>query len=421
MVQKNQIELLAPAGDLEKMKFALIYGADAVYIGGQIFGLRAAARNFTVEEMREGIEFAHNLSKKVYLVLNIIPHNEDLIELETYIETIKTLEFDAIILSDPGTLMYVKEHLPNMEIHLSTQANNTNYMSAKFWQSQGVARVILAREMSMEDIKTTVQNVPDMDFEAFVHGAMCISYSGRCLLSNYMVGKDANRGDCKHACRWEYVLMEKKRPDKYYPVIEDDTGTYFFNAKDLCMIEHIPELIDSGLSSLKIEGRMKSLYYVASVVGAYRRAIDMYIKDPDNYEYDPEWLVEIKKVSHRDFSTGFYFGKPDNTAQHYGTSAYIRDYDFVGIVNLYDEQSGMAVIEQRNKLVVGDEIEIIQPYGDMLVQKIEYMLDDRGKEIDSAPHAQQIISIRIDKPVCQYAILRKERIKRKGDIGFNAE
>ncbi len=409
MKTNKKIELLAPAGDLEKMKFALIYGADAVYIGGQIFGLRAASRNFTITEMKEGIEFAHNMSKKVYLVLNIIPHNEDLLLLEEYIQTIKELDFDAIIISDPGTLMYVKEKLPNMEIHLSTQANNTNYLSAKFWQTQGVSRVILAREMSLDDIRMTIENVPDMDFEVFVHGAMCISYSGRCLLSNYMVGKDANRGDCKHACRWEYVLMEKQREGKYYPVVEDDTGTYFFNAKDLCMIEHIPELIQSGLSSLKIEGRMKSLYYVASVVGAYRKAIDLYLKDPSKYEYDPDWLVEIKKVSHRDFSTGFYFGKPDNTAQHYGTSAYIRDYDFVGIVNEYDNKTKMAYVEQRNKLVLGDEIEIIQPYGDMMVQKIECMKDENGLEIESAPHAQQSISIKMNKEVCKYSILRKKR------------
>ncbi len=417
----NKVELLAPAGDLEKLKFALIYGADAVYIGGQIFGLRAAARNFTIDEMKEGIEFAHHLNKKVYLVLNIIPHNEDLESLEDYISIIKDLALDAVIISDAGTLMYVREKLPNIDIHLSTQANNTNYMSAKFWLSQGVSRVILAREMSMKDIKMTTEQVPDMEFEAFIHGAMCISYSGRCLLSNYMVGKDANRGDCKHACRWEYVLMEKKRDGQYYPVVEDDKGTYFFNAKDLCMIEHIPELIESGLKSLKIEGRMKSLYYVASVVGAYRKAIDLYMADPENYQYNPSLLDEIKKVSHRDFSTGFYFERPDHTAQHYGTSAYIREYDFIGIVNDYDEQTGMANIQQRNKIVVGDEIEIIQPFGDMICQRVDYMLDEKKREISSAPHAQQQIFIKMDYPVKEFAILRKARIKRKGDIGYEDE
>ncbi len=291
----NKIELLAPAGDLQKLKFAIIYGADAVYIGGQIFGLRAAARNFTYDQMKEGVEFAHARGKKVFLVMNIIPHNEDLDALETYIEEVKSIGFDAIILSDPGTLMFVKEHMPDMEVHLSTQANNTNYMSAKFWQSQGVKRVILARELSLKEIKDTTEKVPDLEFEAFMHGAMCISYSGRCLLSNYMVNKDANRGECKHACRWEYVLMEKKRDGEFYPVVEDETGTYFFNSKDLCMIENIPDLIESGLASLKIEGRMKSLYYVANIVRVYRKAIDEYYKDPENFKYDPQWLEENRK------------------------------------------------------------------------------------------------------------------------------
>ncbi len=403
----NKVELLAPAGDLQKLKFAITYGADAVYIGGQIFGLRAAARNFTYDQMKEGVCFAHDRDKKVFLVMNIIPHNEDLDELEHYIEEIKSIGFDAIILSDPGTLMFVKEHIPEMEIHLSTQANNTNYMSAKFWQAQGVSRVILARELSMKEITETVQKVPDLEFEAFMHGAMCISYSGRCLLSNYMVNKDANRGECKHACRWEYVLMEKKRPDEYYPVVEDETGTYFFNSKDLCMIDHIPELIESGLSSLKIEGRMKSLYYVANIVRVYRKAIDAYYADPENYKYDPQLLQEIRKASHREFSTGFYYDKPSDEDQHYGSSAYTRDYDFLGIVQSYDPETKMAVIEQRNKMSLGDEIEIMGPGYVQVDQVIEYMQDDRGRDIESAPHAQQVIKMRMNQPVEPYYILRK--------------
>lgn len=410
----KKVELLAPAGDLEKLKFALVYGADAVYIGGQIFGLRAAARNFTFDQMEEGLAFAHERNKKVYLVMNIIPHNEDLELLKNYMEEIERLSFDAVILSDPGTLMYVKNHLPHMEIHLSTQANNTNYMSARFWESQGVSRVILAREVSLLDMSETIKMVPELEFEAFIHGAMCISYSGRCLLSNYMVGKDANRGDCKHACRWEYVLMEKKRPGVYYPVVEDDKGTYFFNAKDLCMIEHIPALIESGLSSLKIEGRMKSVYYVANVIRVYRKAIDTYYKDPENYIYDPSLMEEIKKVSHRDFSTGFYFGKPDNTAQHYGTSAYTRDYDFLGIVRDFNHETKKAFVEQRNKMILGDEIEVILPNGDGFSQKIAYMENEKKISIDAAPHAQQSLYIKMDKAVGPYAILRKKRGEKNG-------
>lgn len=405
----NKIELLAPAGDLQKLKFAIIYGADAVYIGGQIFGLRAAARNFTYDQMKEGVEFAHERGKKVFLVMNIIPHNEDLDALESYIEEVKSIGFDAIILSDPGTLMFVKEHMPQMEVHLSTQANNTNYMSAKFWQSQGVKRVILARELSLKEIKDTTEKVPDLEFEAFMHGAMCISYSGRCLLSNYMVNKDANRGECKHACRWEYVLMEKKRDGEYYPVVEDETGTYFFNSKDLCMIENIPDLIESGLASLKIEGRMKSLYYVANIVRVYRKAIDEYYNDPENFKYDPQWLEEIKKASHREFSTGFYYDKPSDEDQHYGSSAYTREYDFLGIVQSYDAETKLATIEQRNKMSVGDEIEIMGPDYVQVDQVIGYMENERGYEIQDAPHAQQIIKMRMEAPVEPYYILRKRK------------
>jgi len=329
----NKVELLAPAGDLQKLKFAIIYGADAVYIGGQIFGMRDKAKNFSYEDMKEGVEFAHERGKKVYITLNIIPHNDDLIHLEEYLEKIKDIGFDAVIVSDPGTLMYIKEFAPDLEVHLSTQANNTNYMSAKFWHNQGISRVILARELSFEEIKDISDKTPEtLELEAFVHGAMCISYSGRCLLSNYMTDRDANRGQCAHACRWKYKLVEEKRPDEAYPVVETEEGTFFFNSKDLCMIEFIPELIQSGLSSLKIEGRMKSVYYVANIVRVYREAIDLYYSNPEKFKYNPEWLTEIQKASHRKFTTGFYYNKPTEEDQLYTSSSYDRYYNFTGIV-----------------------------------------------------------------------------------------
>ena len=406
----KQVELLAPAGDLEKLKYALIYGADAVYIGGQIFGLRSSARNFSIEEMEEGIRFAHERGKKVYVTLNIIPHNDDLKELPDYLEKLNKINIDAVILSDPGTLMYVQEYAPDLEVHLSTQANNTNYMSANFWYRQGVSRVVVARELSFKEIGEVKRNIPeDMELEGFIHGAMCISYSGRCLLSNYMSNRDANRGECAHPCRWNYYLVEEKRPGEYMRVTEDEKGTYFFNSKDLCMIEYIPELLESGLYSLKIEGRMKSIYYVANTVRVYRKALDEYIRDPEGYEFDPEWIEELSKVSHRKFTSGFYLNKPNQDDQLYSTSSYIREYDFLGVVLDYDNESGMELVEQRNRMFKGDEIEIIGPDYKGFRQEIKKMLDDNDEEIDVAPHAQQRIKIYMDNPVDKYYILRKKR------------
>jgi putative protease len=406
----NQIELLAPAGDLDKLKFAIAYGADAVYIGGEIFGLRASAKNFSFEDMKTGVNYAHDRGKKVYLVLNIIPHNKDLHLLEGYLKDIREINFDAMILSDPGTLLFVKEHLPNMEIHLSTQANNTNYMSAKFWFENGVKRVILAREMSFEEIAEILQKAPEgCEFEAFVHGAMCISYSGRCLLSNYMTGRDANKGDCAQSCRWNYYLVEEKRPNEYYPVVETEEGTFFFNSKDLCMIEYIPELIRSGLASLKIEGRNKSIYYVSNIVRVYREAIDNFYKDPENFVFKPEWLYEIKKASHRDFTTGFYNDKPTENDQHYTSSSYIRGFDFTGVVQNYDPETKLALVEQRNRMVIGDVLEVMGPDYFSYNQTITEMFDLAGTPIEVAPHAQQMIYIRVDQPVSEFYILRRER------------
>ena len=410
----KKIELLAPAGDLEKLKMAFIYGADAVYIGGQTFGLRASARNFSFEDMKEGIDFAHSRNKKVYVTLNIIPHNEDLSKLPEYLQELKDLKVNAVILSDPGTFMMVKEHLPDMEIHLSTQANTTNHRSAFFWYKQGVKRIILARELSFSEIKEIIDKTPkDMEFEAFIHGAMCISYSGRCLLSNYMANRDANRGECAHPCRWKYYLVEEKRPGEFMPVFEDNNGTYFFNSKDLCMIEYVPQLIESGLSSLKIEGRMKSAYYVATIVRAYRKAIDDYLKMGSEYKFNPILSDEIKKASHREFTTGFYLNKPGSKEQLYSNSSYAREYDFVGLVLDYNPITSIARVEQRNRIFKGDRIEIIGPDFYSHIQSIEQMWNDHDEEIDVAPHPQQIIKIKLDVPVKKHYIFRKER---KGDF-----
>ncbi len=405
----KRVELLAPAGDLEKLKYAIIYGADAVYIGGQVFGLRAAAKNFSFEDMKEGVAFAHARGKRVFLTLNIIPHNEDIHYLETYIDEIKDIGLDAVILADPGTFMFVKQYAPELEVHLSTQANNTNFMSANFWHQQGVKRVILARELSFDEVAEIRSKTPmSLELESFIHGAMCISYSGRCLMSNYMAGRDANRGACAQPCRWEYNLVEKTRPGEYFPVEETEDGTFFFNSKDLCMIHAIPELIKSGLDSLKIEGRMKTIYYVASIVRAYRQAIDKFYEDPENYVYNPEWYAELQKVSHREFTTGFYEHKPTQDDQLYTTSSYVRTYDFIGVVQAYDPVTKMATIEQRNNFKVGDKIEIIGPNYFYTEQIVESMFNDKGESINVAPHAKQIIKIPMETPVEPFYMLRME-------------
>ncbi|SCG83272.1 putative protease [Proteiniborus sp. DW1] len=406
----NRPELLAPAGDLEKLKMAIIYGADAVFLGGEAFGLRASSKNFSIDQIKEGLEFAHNRGRKVYVTLNIIPHNEDMEGLPEYVKTLNDIGVDAVIVSDPGVVTVVKENAPNMEIHLSTQANTTNYLSANFWYKVGVKRIVLARELSMDEIKEIISKTPpELEIETFIHGAMCISYSGRCLLSNYMASRDANRGECAQSCRWKYNLVEEKRPSEYYPIYEDEQGTFIMNSKDLCMIEHIPELIDSGITSFKIEGRMKSPYYVATVVRAYRMAIDEYLADPSNYQFNPKWLEEVKKASHRDHTTGFYFGKPSGNEQLYTSSSYIRTYDFLGVVLGYNSDTGIATVEQRNRIFVGDNIEVFGPYKEHFNQIIEKMWDKDDKEISVAPHAQQIIKVKMDKPVEAWDIIRKPR------------
>lgn len=405
----EKVELLAPAGNLEKLKMAIVYGADAVYLGGEEFGLRANADNFTREDLIEGVDFVHSRGKKVYVTMNIIPHNDDFLGMANYIRYLTEIGVDAIILSDPGVYTIVKEISPDMEIHLSTQANNTNYMSAKFWYDHGVKRIVLARELSIKEISEIRKNIPsDLELEIFIHGAMCISYSGRCLLSNYMTGRDSNRGLCAHPCRWKYHLVEEKRPGEYYPVYENERGTFIFNSKDLCLIEYLPQIINSGVSSLKIEGRMKSAYYVATVVKAYRQALDAYYALGENYKFDPKWLEEVSKASHREFTTGFYFEKPSSETQIYHTSSYIRDYDFIGLVLEYDSNTGIAKIEQRNKMNLGEEIEVVNPKGDFFVQTIDSMKNEEGEPIDTAPHPQMIVYMPMKQEVIPYAMLRRK-------------
>ncbi|NJD02840.1 MAG: U32 family peptidase, partial [Ruminiclostridium sp.] len=347
----SKVELLAPAGSLEKLKMAVVYGADAVYMGGEEFGMRAYAENFTEDEMRQGMDFAHSRGKKAYITMNIIPHNEDLHGMSEYVKLIDDMGADAVILSDPGVFSIVREAAPGMEIHLSTQANNTNWRSAAFWYELGVRRIILARELSLREIREIRDMTPSgLQLEIFAHGSMCISYSGRCLISSYLASRDANRGRCAHPCRWKYYLVEEKRPGEYMPVFENERGTFLYNSKDMCMIGHIPEIIASGVTSLKIEGRMKSAYYVATVVKAYREAIDAYYANTGLHNVDPAWIEELSKASHREYTSGFYLNKPAGNDQIYHTGSYIRDYDFVGMVTAYDKETGIATVEQRNRM-----------------------------------------------------------------------
>lgn len=413
----KKMELLAPAGDLEKLKIAIDYGADAVYFGGEDFGLRAGAGNLTAEEIREGAAYAHARGKKIYMTVNIFAHNDDIRRLPAFLESLKGLDIDAFLVSDPGVIAVFREILPDAVLHLSTQANTTNYMTAKFWHSMGISRIVAAREMSFAELREFRENIPeDMEIEAFVHGAMCISYSGRCLMSNFMAARDANRGACAHPCRWNYSLMEEKRPGEYFPVEEDERGTYVFNSKDLCLIGYIPELAEAGIASAKIEGRMKSIFYVATVVRVYRQAIDAYYADPKGYRFRPEWLEELKKVSHRHFTTGFFLEKPDETAQNYDSGAYIREYDFIGIVREYDSRSGYALVEQRNNFRTGDEIEVFGP-GDasFFIQRIEEMFDaESGEPIQVAPHAQQQVRMKMLHPAgSSWMLRRKQKFQKK--------
>lgn len=406
----NPIELLAPAGNLDRLKMAITYGADAVYAGGEAFSLRAAAKNFSRDDLARGIEYAHARGKKMYITANIIPHNKDIDAFPKFLEELNELGPDALIIADLGAFMLAKEYAPNIPIHVSTQANNVNYRSVQAWHEMGAKRVVLARELSFPEISEIREKVPsDLELEAFVHGAMCISYSGRCLLSNYMASRDANQGECAHPCRWNYSLVEQQRPGEYMDVFENERGTFIFNSRDLCMIEHIPQLIKSGITSFKLEGRVKTEYYVATVVKAYREAIDAYLENPEGYQFRKEWMNELEKVSNRHYTTGFYLGKPESDAQVYGSSAYIRTYEVVGMVTGFDEETGETILEQRNRFFVGDELEIVPPKGDFIPFTVTSMKNEEGEEIDSAPHAQQILKIKLPERYPERTLIRKIR------------
>ncbi|MGN0131980.1 MAG: U32 family peptidase [Lachnospiraceae bacterium] len=401
-------ELLIPAGSLEVLKTAVIFGADAVYIGGEAFGLRAKAKNFSPDEMREGIAFAHAHGVKVHVTANILAHNYDLEGAKAYFRELAEIKPDAIIVADPGMVMLAKENCPDIDIHISTQANNTNYMTFRFWYEQGIRRVVCARELSLAEIRQIRENIPeDMEIESFIHGAMCISYSGRCLLSNYFTGRDANHGACTHPCRWKYAVVEETRPGEYMPVYENERGTYIFNSKDLCMIEHIPEMLDAGIDSFKIEGRMKTALYVATVARTYRKAIDAAMTSPEAYEKILPWCrEEISKCTYRQFTTGFYFGKPDENTQIYDNNTYINEYIYLGIVG--ETEGNFVRIEQRNKFSVGETIEIMKPDGSNVETKVLSIFNEDGESMESAPHPQQKLKVLLDAPADRYDLLRRK-------------
>lgn len=406
-MRKRRPELLIPASSLEVLKTAVVFGADAVYIGGEAFGLRAKAKNFSMEDMKAGIAFAHEHGKKVHVTVNILAHNDDLPGVEEYLKELKELKPDALIIADPAIFQMAKDICPEIDRHISTQANNTNYGTYQFWWNQGAKRVVSARELSLKEIKEIRERIPEeMEIESFIHGAMCISYSGRCLLSNYFTERDANQGACTHPCRWKYSVVEETRPGEYMPVYENERGTYIFNSKDLCMIEHIPEMIDAGIDSFKIEGRMKTALYVATVARTYRKAIDDYLEDPAKYQANMEWyLDQISNCTYRQFTTGFYFGKPNEEAQIYDSNTYVKEYTYLGIIG--GMKDGLYQIEQRNKFTVGETIEIMKPDGQNIEVKVKRILDENGADMESAPHPKQILYVDLDGQAQRYDILRR--------------
>ena len=404
----RKTELLIPASSLEVLKIAVTFGADAVYIGGEAFGLRAKAKNFSRQDMEEGIAFAHARGVKVYVTANILAHNYDLEGARVYFKELKEIKPDALIIADPGMFMLAKEICPEIEIHISTQANNTNYETYRFWEKMGATRVVSARELSIQEIKEIREHISDtMEIESFIHGAMCISYSGRCLLSNYFTGRDANQGACTHPCRWKYSVVEEKRPGEYFPVYENERGTYIFNSKDLCMIEHIPDLIDAGIDSLKIEGRMKTALYVATVARTYRKALDDFAESPEKYRENMPWyLDQISNCTYRQFTTGFFYGKPDETTQIYDSNTYVKEYTYLGIVGERNEK-GCYRIEQRNKFSVGETIEVMKPDGRNVEVIVQAIYDEKGQSMESCPHPQQVLYIDLGMELDQYDILRR--------------
>ena len=409
---ERKVELLVPAGSLEVLKVAVDYGADAVYIGGQAYGLRAKADNFSIEEMKKAVKYAHAKNAKVYVTANIFAHNYDIEGMKAYFEQLKDTGVDAVLVSDPGIFVLAKKTMPDMELHISTQANNTNYLTYNFWYNMGAKRVVTARELSLVEIKQIREHIPeDMEIESFMHGAMCISYSGRCLLSSYFTGRDANRGACTHPCRWKYHIVEETRPGEYMPVNEDDRGTYIFNSKDLCMIEHIPDLLDAGIDSYKIEGRMKTALYVATVARTYRKAIDDYLESPKKYEENMEWYRDqISNCTYRQFTTGFFYGKPDHESQIYDSNTYVKEYTYLGIVGEKNEKSRYA-IEQRNKFSVGEEIEVMKPDGENVCVTVKGIWDDEGNQMESAPHPKQKLWIDLGVELDRFDILRRKEME----------
>lgn len=410
-MDKKRPELLIPASSLEVLRTAVMFGADAVYIGGEAFGLRAKAKNFSPEDMKAGIAFAHAHGVRVHVTVNILAHNEDLPGVEAYLRELKEMRPDALIIADPAVFQMAKEICPEIDRHISTQANNTNYGTYRFWWELGAKRVVSARELSLKEIKEIREKIPeDMEIESFIHGAMCISYSGRCLLSNYFTGRDANQGACTHPCRWKYSVVEETRPGEYMPVYENDRGTFIFNSKDLCMIEHIPEMIDAGIDSFKIEGRMKTALYVATVARTYRKAIDDYLKDPELYKKNMPWYLEqISNCTYRQFTTGFYFGKPGDESQIYDNSTYVKEYTYLGIVE--KEKDGMYCIRQRNKFSIGERIEIMKPDGRNELVTVERIVNEEGKEQESAPHSKQVLYVGLKGGAAEkYDILRREEM-----------
>ena len=406
-MNKRRPELLIPASSLEVLKTAVIFGADAVYIGGEAFGLRAKAKNFSEEDMRAGIEFAHEHGARVHVTVNILAHNDDLEGVSEYLHELKEMGPDALIIADPAIFDLAGEICPSIDRHISTQANNTNYGTYRFWRRLGAKRVVSARELSLDEIREIRRQIPDeMEIESFIHGAMCISYSGRCLLSNYFTGRDANQGACTHPCRWKYSIVEETRPGEYMPVYENERGTFIFNSKDLCMIEHIPEMIGAGIDSFKIEGRMKTALYVATVVRTYRKAIDDYLEDEAKYRANMPWyLDQISNCTYRQFTTGFYFGKPDETSQIYDNNTYVKEYTYLGIIG--DEKDGMYRIEQRNKFSVGEKIEIMKPDGRNIIVTVQRIMDEEGNEQESAPHPKQVLYVDLGGKADRYDILRR--------------
>ena len=406
-------ELLAPAGNMEKGKMALLYGADAIYLGGKLFGLRAFANNFSLEEIAEMAEYAHSFGKKVYVTVNIFAHNEDIDRLPDYLRGLQQAKVDALLISDLGVWSTARQVVPDMPLHVSTQAITTNYAAVQAWEQLGAERVVLARELSLAEI-SEISEKTSVELETFVHGAMCISYSGRCLLSAYLTGRDGNRGACTQACRWEYYMYklgEQKRPGEYFDLEEDERGTYVMNSKDLCLIEYLPELMRAGVCSLKIEGRMKSVHYVATVVSVYRKAIDKCWADMEHYSVPEAGITELNKVSHRQYTTGFAVAKPDRNAQVYTSSKYEQTHDFVGIVTGYDAEKKRAYFEQRNNVKAGEPLELLMPDGSTMPFVLTEMLDEAGTPIDCAPHAQQKFSAASDKPLLQFSLLRRKVVK----------